>query len=73
MRKPTTKKSAEIHCEICLYGTSKTGAGWLAMFAGRMAGNGDSVETRSFTEAVWMAAKALYAMGARGNVAIHAK
>ena len=58
--------------EICLYGNRQTGAGWLAVFADRMAGDGEPVADRSFTEAVWLAAEALKKLGAPGKVAIYA-
>jgi hypothetical protein len=47
--------------EICLYGTSNTGAGWLAVAKphGQTAGDGDPVKGRSFSEAVWEAATAI--------------
>lgn len=42
--------------EVCLYGTSFTGAGYLARTAaGRMFGTGDPVKERTFSEALWRA------------------
>lgn len=67
----TNTKPAELVGEICLYGASHCGAGWLAAHAGGRLGSGEPVSGRSFTEAVWMAAGALEAAGVRGVVVIH--
>lgn len=49
------------HCgEICLYGTHRHGAGWLAKAAdGALLGDGELSPRRSFTEAVYAACEAL--------------
>ena len=51
--------------EVCLYGTSDVGAGWLAKVAGSDAvlGDGEPVAGRTFTVAVWQAVEALVAAG----------
>ncbi len=55
--------------EICLYGTSRTGAGWLvALPGGRMLGNGEPAADRSFTQAVWAALDAIRREGTAGPV-----
>jgi hypothetical protein len=54
-----TRKTS-IVAEICLYGTSTIGAGWLAQTAdGKMFGDGEPVAGRNFTHAVWLAVEAL--------------
>lgn len=73
---PTTKTAktstpAELVGEICLYGASHCGAGWLAAHKGGRLGSGEPVSGRTFTEAVWMAAGALEAAGVTGLVVIH--
>lgn len=52
----TTKASKKIVGDICLYGTSRIGAGFLVCAAphGQTSGTGEPVQGRSFTEAVWM-------------------
>lgn len=58
--------------DITLYGTSHTGAGWLALLTnpshGRLLGTGDPNPGTSFTEAVWSAVAALNAAGAEGGL-----
>lgn len=50
-----TNKNAVVG-EICLYGTLRAGAGYLARLAdGRLLGDGELHEGRGFTEAVWLA------------------
>src|SRR5262245_34869716 len=68
------KKSAV--AEICLYGTSAAGSGWIACIAdgtmsGKLMGNGELKHGRSMTEAVWLAADELKGAGVtRGIVRI---
>lgn len=51
-----TANAANVVAEICLYGTHKTGAGYLVRLAdGRMFGDGSPVEGRSFTHACFLA------------------
>lgn len=55
--------------EICLYGTHVHGSGWLARTAdGRMFGTGDLAAGRSFTDAVFAAADALFQAGLRSGI-----
>lgn len=53
---------------ICLYGTREHGSGWLAHATGyrAMFGNGELVQHRSFTEAVFQACDALRQYGYTG-------
>ncbi len=56
--------AAKIVATICLYGTSKIGAGYLATaqaLPGKLFGSGEPVEGRSFTEAVWLGSTDLLA------------
>jgi hypothetical protein len=50
-----TARKAAIVADICLYGTSYTGAGYLGvrMPHGQTFGTGDPVKERSFSEAIW--------------------
>jgi hypothetical protein len=68
-----SKKNQTV-AEICLYGTSRIGAGWIATLAdGRMIGNGEPVTDRCFTSACWLAADAIRAAGYDcGKVRIYA-
>lgn len=47
--------------EICLYGNSAAGSGWIACIAdgAKIIGNGELKPGRSMTEAVWLAADEL--------------
>jgi hypothetical protein len=60
-------KSNEVLADVCLYGNTRIGAGWLATATigreVRRFGDGEPVEHRCFTEAVWMAFEALKAAG----------
>lgn len=68
-----TRKNAELVGEICLYGTSAIGIGWLARGKETgLLGNGEPKAERAATEAVWQAADALRAAGVDGVVAIYA-
>jgi hypothetical protein len=65
----TTVATETVIADICLYGNTNTGAGWLARSAdGRMFGTGEPARDRSFTEAVWTAADTILAAGARVDV-----
>lgn len=67
-RKIKTAKTTAAPAEICLYGNREIGAGWLARTPdGRLLGDGDPVEGRMFTEAVWQAQDALEAAGVKGG------
>lgn len=71
MKSPT--KTATIAAEIALYGTTRTGSGYIARAAdGRMFGDGETRPGRSFTEAVWIAVERLRQAGVVGTVAIFA-
>lgn len=53
-------KSQKVVAEICLYGTTQHGAGWLARTSdGALLGDGELRQGRSFTEAVWLACDAV--------------
>lgn len=72
------KKPAVPAAEICLYGTSAAGSGWIACIrdgtpSGKMLGDGGLTPGRSMTEAVWLAVDELRGAGvARGLVRIFA-
>ena len=54
----------ELVAEICLYGTTQHGAGWLARLAdGRLLGDGELSQARGMTAAVWQAQDAIEAAG----------
>lgn len=54
--KGTQMKAKKIVAEICLYGTSQIGAGWIAQLEdGTTLGNGEPREGRSFTHAIFQA------------------
>lgn len=74
MAKRTTKKdSTTVVADLCLYGTIWTGAGWLARTTdGRMFGDGELRDGRTFTEACWMAAGAMESAGVRGMIRVFA-
>lgn len=59
--------------EITFYGTRQTGAGFLAYAAGRkIAGSGDPVQGRGFTDALFLAVQALNDAGiVDGFVAVY--
>lgn len=62
----------QIVAEVCLYGTSRTGAGWLARHAGQgpnMLGDGTPREGVYFTEAVREAMDQVRAALRKRNVA----
>lgn len=69
-------KPQGVVAEICLYGTSQHGAGWIACIAdgtpaGKMLGNGELKPGRSMTAAVWLAADELRSVGVtRGIIRI---
>lgn len=53
-------RKVKLVAEICLYGNSAVGAGWLVrMHDGRMLGDGAPKAGRSNTEAVWLAVDAI--------------
>jgi hypothetical protein len=64
-----TKTTATVVADICLYGTSRTGAGFLGcvMPHGQTFGTGDPVAGRTFTEAIWLAQDAIRALGVRAG------
>lgn len=63
------KTAAAVVADVCLYGTSWIGAGWLASTAdGRRFGDGDPKAGRTFTEAVWAAFGALEAAGVKAGL-----
>lgn len=69
------RNSKKIVGDICLYGTSRTGAGFLVCAAphGQTGGTGEPVAGRSFSEAVWMGVEMLEKIGVgRGLVRIFA-
>lgn len=71
----TTSAAANLPvAEICLYGTSQTGAGFYALAdTGQRFGTGTPIAHRSFTEAVWDACDELRAAGVTsGKVRIFA-
>lgn len=50
----------QIIADVCLYGTQKIGAGWIAQTNdGRLIGDGEPQTDLSFTEAIFLAADAL--------------
>lgn len=68
-------KRLELVAEICLYGTTQTGAGYLARGKGlkEMLGTGEPVAMRTFSEAIWHAQHALREAGlTEGLVRIYA-
>lgn len=69
-----TSKTTTPAAEICLYGTSAIGIGYIARTSdGRMFGNGAPVAGRGATETVWLAVDQLRAAGVvAGTVAIFA-
>ena len=73
-RKPGAKKMArtsrKVTADICLYGTSRTGAGFLVcrLDHGQVGGSGNPVEGRSFTEAVWLGVETLRGLGVTGGI-----
>lgn len=73
MSNANKKRAASLVGEICLYGTTLVGAGWLARGKGTgLVGNGEPVAGRAFTDAVWQAADVLRAAHLEGVVAIYA-
>ena len=56
--------------DICLYGTSRIGAGFIVcrLDNGKMAGDGESVAGRSFTEATWMGIESLRTLGVEAGL-----
>ena len=57
--------------EICLYGTSHTGAGFIARKDKEVFGTGELVSGRSFTDAYFYGMRALHAAGVtRGEVMV---
>ncbi len=56
--------------EICLYGTTATGAGWLATTdSGKLLGTGEPMAGRGYTAAVWLACDAIREAGNIGKKA----
>jgi len=76
MKTTKTPQQPAIVAEICLYGTSAAGSGWIACIAdgtksGKMIGTGELKPGRSMTEAIWLAADELKGAGVtRGTVRI---
>ena len=67
----SSRSSAPV-AELCLYGTSVTGAGYLVRTAdGRLFGDGEPRQTRSFTDAIWLACDALCQAGIVGRVVVY--
>ena len=68
------RRTTKLVGEICLYGNMSIGAGWLATTAdGKLLGDGEPRQGRSFTEAVWLACDALRTAGAAvGKVRVFA-
>jgi hypothetical protein len=64
----------ELVAEICLYGASHCGSGWLVRLPdGRMFGDGELVKDRGMTAAVWQAQDAIEAAGVKsGRVRVFA-
>lgn len=66
-------KRAKALPSICLYGTRETGAGWLASNGlpmadgGRLFGDGEPSRSRTFTYAIFEAARALREAGLSGK------
>lgn len=67
-------KSKKIVAEICLYGASRCGHGWLAMVQGqnRPMGDGQPVSGIGMTAAIWNACDALQKAGISGAAAVFA-
>lgn len=60
--KRTTKTASG--ASVAIYGTARTGSGWIAETAdGRLLGTGEVLEGRSATDALWLACDALRAAG----------
>lgn len=69
------KNSKKVVADICLYGNSNTGAGFIVcrLDHGQTSGSGEPVVGRAFTEAVWMGVEQLRKLGLeRGLVRIFA-
>lgn len=60
--------------EVCLYGTSRIGAGWIAQTDAGLLGNGEPKAERGFTEAVFQAVSEILERqpGLKGTLAIFA-
>lgn len=58
--------------DVCLYGNSKIGIGWLATHAGGQLGDGTPKAGLAMTEAVWAATDALRAAGVEGMIVVYA-
>lgn len=59
--------------DICLYGSSASGAGYIAMAVdGRMFGDGEPLAGRGLNDAMWLAALDLKAAGLSGNAWVYA-
>src|SRR5688500_9948847 len=65
----TNQNAASVVAEICLYGNSRIGAGWLASVPGAapLLGDGEPKAGRAFSEAVWLACDAIRAAGVVGG------
>jgi hypothetical protein len=74
MKTPSNSNAAKHVAEICLYGTSSIGAGWLALVRGEKKPFGEHTPSadRSFTEAVWAAVEQLKDRGVAGTVRVFA-
>lgn len=73
--KNATNNNAKPVASICLYGNSKTGAGWIASTNGTksgMLGDGETKETRGFTEALFQACDAIRGAGIEGTAIVYA-
>lgn len=70
----TQTQKRNIVAEICLYGTSQIGFGYIAALPdGRMFGDGSPVRDRTATDAIWLAVDDVRGAGADGGqVAIYA-
>lgn len=69
-----TSTTTEPKAEICLYGASSCGFGYLASMKGRPGffGNGEPDANRSATDALWLGLIDLRDAGVRGVVVVHA-
>src|SRR5262245_33682800 len=61
-------KTQQVAAEVCLYGTREIGAGWLARTAdGTLFGDGEPRQGHTFTDALWIACKAMREAGVQGR------
>ncbi len=55
MAKRQTPKQQQVVAEVCIFGTSQVGFGWITRLAdGRMFGDGEPKKDRSATSALWL-------------------